>query len=175
METRSLNVGCGSDPWGDVRVDVAFEFIAGPCNPNVLADAHFLPFKDNSFDIVKCSHVLEHLKNPFRALDEMVRVARNEIILRFPTEWDVLPLFISNIFPPSFSVIRLYCQGRKKRLHLWIVKPEAIVSYLNNKGWECKCEKNTISFFNSLVLCSCRLELCCSRSSEWFRCGYMLS
>jgi hypothetical protein len=44
----------------------------------------------------------------------------------------------------------LYCEGRKKRLHLWIVKPEVIISYLNSKGWECKCEKNTISFFNSL-------------------------
>lgn len=57
---RSSNVGCGSDPWGDVRVDAAFEFIAGPYTPNVSADAHFLPFKGNSFDVAKCSHVLEH-------------------------------------------------------------------------------------------------------------------
>jgi hypothetical protein len=38
---ESLNVSCGSDPWGDVRVDVAFRFITMRFKPTVLADAHY--------------------------------------------------------------------------------------------------------------------------------------
>jgi ubiquinone/menaquinone biosynthesis C-methylase UbiE len=118
--------------------------------PTVLADAHHLPFKDGSFELVKASHLLEHLRNPQKALDEMLRVATKEVVLKFPTELDVLPWFVSNIFPPSFSGLRGAYQTRKKRLHLWVIKPEAIISYLKNKGWECSCGKNTFSFFHFL-------------------------
>jgi hypothetical protein len=90
---KSLNIGCGSDPWGDVRVDVAFNFITAHFKPTILADAHHLPFKNRSFKIVKASHVLEHLKNPFIALDEMLRVTTNELILKFPTERGCYTLF----------------------------------------------------------------------------------
>jgi ubiquinone/menaquinone biosynthesis C-methylase UbiE len=38
----------------------------------------YLPFKDESFGVVKASHVLEHLRNPFKVLDEMLRVATKE-------------------------------------------------------------------------------------------------
>jgi len=58
---KSLNVGCGSDPWGDLRVNVAFRFITMYFKPTILAAAHYLPFKDGSF-VVKASHVFEHLK-----------------------------------------------------------------------------------------------------------------
>jgi len=77
---KSLNVGCGSDPWGDVRVDVAFRFITMHFKPTVLADAHHLPFKDGSFELVKASHLLEHLRNPPKALDEILRVATKEVV-----------------------------------------------------------------------------------------------
>jgi len=91
---KSLNVGCGSDTWGGVRVDLAFRFITTQFKPTVLADAHYLPFKDGSFKSVKASHVLEHLKNPSKALNEILRVVTKDVILSFPTEWDVLPFFI---------------------------------------------------------------------------------
>jgi ubiquinone/menaquinone biosynthesis C-methylase UbiE len=116
--------------------------------PTVLADAHYLPFKDGSFKAVKASHVLEHLRNPSKALDEILRVATKDVILSFPTEWDVLPFFVSQIFPiPHFLSLKWVYQTRKKRLHLWVIKPEVIMSYLRNKGWECTCEKNTLSVF----------------------------
>lgn len=153
-------MGCGSDPWGDVRVDVAFSFITAHFKPTVLADAHYLPFKDGSFEVVKASHLLEHLINPLRALDETLRVAKKKIFLKFPTELDVLPWFVSNIFPPSFSTLRLACQTRKNRLHLWVIKPEAIIRYLKNKGWECNCAKNTFSFFHFFE---------CGRKAKYFK------
>lgn len=43
---------------------------------DVLAIAEDLPFEDNSFDFVHCNAVLEHVKNPFKAAAEMIRVAK---------------------------------------------------------------------------------------------------
>lgn len=140
-ETRkmhSLNIGCGPDTWGDVRLDSAYRFVQMQCKPTILADAHYLPFIERSFDVVKASHVLEHLRSPFKALDEMLRVARKEVILRFPTEWDVLPYF----FTPKFSVAKLAYWTRKKHLHLWIINPALVISYLKNNGWASTCHKN---------------------------------
>jgi SAM-dependent methyltransferase len=44
--------------------------------PTVLAFAEELPFKDNSFDFVIASHVLEHSENPEKFLAELQRVAK---------------------------------------------------------------------------------------------------
>ncbi len=47
-------------------------------SPFVLADATFLPFKDNSFDLVTMLHVLEHIKNDIGALNEIYRVLKKD-------------------------------------------------------------------------------------------------
>ena len=44
--------------------------------PIVMAFAEELPFKDNAFDFVIASHVLEHSNNPQKFLSEMERVAK---------------------------------------------------------------------------------------------------
>jgi ubiquinone/menaquinone biosynthesis C-methylase UbiE len=112
---KSLNIGCGADTWGDVRLDVAFNFLMDAFKPTILADAHYLPFKDRSFSIVKASHVLEHLKDPLKALDEMMRVAEARIILKFPVEWGVLTVFVSNVLPiPNISSIKHAYLTRKR-------------------------------------------------------------
>ncbi len=43
--------------------------------PLVAADAQALPFVDQSFDYVICSHVLEHVSDPERLVQELQRVA----------------------------------------------------------------------------------------------------
>ena len=47
----------------------------------ITADIHRLPFKDESFDIVLASEVIEHLQFPSIGLYEMARVAKKAIIL----------------------------------------------------------------------------------------------
>ena len=45
-----------------------------------------LPFSDNSFDVIVCSEVLEHLDEPVRAIEEMKRVARSHVLITVPRE-----------------------------------------------------------------------------------------
>ncbi len=54
-----------------------------------VGDIYKIPFKDNSFDLVICSEVLEHLQDPKKALSELHRVTKKYIILSVPNE----PLF----------------------------------------------------------------------------------
>lgn len=44
--------------------------------PHVYADALYLPFKDNTFDFVMSQAVLEHVPDPFRAVEEIRRVTK---------------------------------------------------------------------------------------------------
>jgi SAM-dependent methyltransferase len=53
-----------------------------------------LPYKDNSFDLVICTEVLEHLDDPQKALQEMVRVSKKYLLLSVPNE----PIFMLSNF-----------------------------------------------------------------------------
>lgn len=52
----------------------------------VLADAHALPFRDDTFDIALSSGNLEHFANPQIAINEMARVSKIQVLTvhRFP-------------------------------------------------------------------------------------------
>lgn len=63
--------------------------IAKENNPNVeyiQGDICHMPFKDKIFDIVLCSEVLEHLEDPYRAMQEINRVSRNFVYITVPHE-----------------------------------------------------------------------------------------
>lgn len=49
-------------------------------------DIYRLPYPDSSFDLVLCLEVLEHLAEPNRALAELCRVARRDIVISVPNE-----------------------------------------------------------------------------------------
>ncbi|HYD44067.1 MAG TPA: class I SAM-dependent methyltransferase [Phenylobacterium sp.] len=77
---RVLVIGAGHDPYRDfldaadwvVSTDIDAEVGAPAC----LADAHQLPFADESFDAVVALEVFEHLHSPQAASAEMLRVMR---------------------------------------------------------------------------------------------------
>lgn len=51
----------------------------------VRGNGEYLPFADHSFDLVTCSEVLEHIRNPIRALSEMNRVLKAHGLLLLST------------------------------------------------------------------------------------------
>jgi methionine biosynthesis protein MetW len=89
-DTACLDVGCGSGnsyaveiarrgaSW--VGVDVSENAVeaarATGLDARVIDDAAELPFPDESFDLVLCIEVLEHLFSPHRAASEIRRVLR---------------------------------------------------------------------------------------------------
>lgn len=60
-----------------------------------------LPFEENSFDLVLCNEVLEHIDNPTAGLKELFRVSSGPVILSVPHEpWFRLGnlLSLTNVF-----------------------------------------------------------------------------
>jgi 2-polyprenyl-3-methyl-5-hydroxy-6-metoxy-1,4-benzoquinol methylase len=51
-----------------------------------VADITDLPFEDDSFDLVLCLEVLEHIPDPAPALAELARVCRGDIVISVPSE-----------------------------------------------------------------------------------------
>lgn len=54
--------------------------------PHILADAHYLPIRSGTFNLIKCTEVLEYTENPDMILKEFHRVLKPEgnLILSMP-------------------------------------------------------------------------------------------
>jgi Methyltransferase domain len=52
----------------------------------VACDIHSLPFPDNSFDVVLCSETIEHVSDYKAAIEELLRIARNVLVITVPHE-----------------------------------------------------------------------------------------
>jgi len=87
IEGRVLDVGYGEGfpYYGSKRKpDVTLDL---PWNKNVMVhgSAHYLPFKDNSFDTVIYADILEHVENPRICIEEALRVGE-KLVATVPTE-----------------------------------------------------------------------------------------
>lgn len=51
----------------------------------VKMDIHDIPFEENTFDVIFCNHVLEHVTDDIRAMSEMKRVLK-------PNGWAILQI-----------------------------------------------------------------------------------
>lgn len=67
-----------------------------------------LPFADNSFDTVICTHVIEHILDYRDAIAELRRIARKRLIIVVPREREGIYTFNPhfNFFPYSHSFLR---------------------------------------------------------------------
>jgi SAM-dependent methyltransferase len=69
-------------------LDLRKPAFAFPGVVTVAGDATNLNFPDRSFDCVFCAEVLEHIPNVQKACDEMIRVAKFEIVIGVPFRQD---------------------------------------------------------------------------------------
>lgn len=89
-----LDVGCGDVAKGDVNTDV---YLPTPLPKNfVLATAELLPFKDNSFDVVRSAYVIEHNLFPTEMIKEHYRVSKSKVEI-FTDNSDWLGIYIYRI------------------------------------------------------------------------------
>ena len=114
-----LDVGCGEGftlarlksekigtKWEGIEyMDEAIE-IGKKMHPDLVikkGDIYKLPYKDNSFDVVICTEVLEHLEDPKSALLELKRVSKDHLILSVPNE----PLFTVSRILRGKNILKL--------------------------------------------------------------------
>lgn len=126
-----LDVGCGSFHKGDVNCDLFIKdrghrlqkgesIDVNTIKNFVLCDSAFLPFRNGSFDVVYSSHVIEHVLEPIKVLDEMVRVSRSQV----------------ELFCPHWLGDKL---GGKNPYHLNQFQIKWFSNYAKNRRLFCRC------------------------------------
>ena len=105
-------------------VDIAppkdiFQGVDMPLNIQA-ADITKLPFGSRSFDIVICTHALEHIREPQKALAELIRVTGKRLIVVVPhqREYRYTVDFHVNFFPYMYSFKRFIGIENAKYLDL---------------------------------------------------------
>ena len=91
-----LDVGCGGSPeyYGIQKfknlsytgLDITPEMVEFNQNKGincVQGSANNIPFDDSTFDVVHCRHVIEHMEDFISPISEMIRVAKNLVLVSF--------------------------------------------------------------------------------------------
>lgn len=89
---RVLDLGCGNRPyqWMMPNVNwVGVNPVIDGAEPDVIGDALLLPFKSGSLDGVLATQVLEHVRRPWVAIEEIARCLKpgGWCILTVPMSW----------------------------------------------------------------------------------------
>lgn len=135
-----LDVGCGDKPTGDVNSDL-FHYVK--CNNFILADAHHLPFKSNTFDKIHAKHCLEHFENPRNFFKEAKRVLKTGGNLEcvYPTDSMYVKITIHNLLNLRWSSAfnwKSIILGTKKINyggHKWQFSDTGLRTMLNDVGF----------------------------------------
>lgn len=75
-DKKVLDVGSGGSSYGRFFPNRLSVDIDPERKPDIVADAGNLPFDDNEFEMILCTEMLEHVKNPFDVEKEFYRVLR---------------------------------------------------------------------------------------------------
>jgi len=98
LNGKLLDFGCGNKPFKelfnvDEYIGLDLDKIDGGVNnedADILYDGKTIPFKDNYFDSILATEVLEHIFNPDEVLQEIYRVCKPNgyLLLTVPFIWD---------------------------------------------------------------------------------------
>jgi ubiquinone/menaquinone biosynthesis C-methylase UbiE len=105
-------------------------------------DIQHLSFPDKSFDIVLCQQVLEHVPDPVRAINELKRVTKRQLLISVPYE-------------PFFTFFRFMIWEKE---HFWAITPALLKHHLGNP------DKEVIYFFKRYYLGVWYFDSICEQS-----------
>lgn len=105
------------------------------------SDIQLLPFSDNSFDIVICSEVLEHLPDYKKTLNELFRITKNRLIITVPNEQP-----LTKVFCPKCKTIH-YLDG-----HLHSFSEADFRSFFSINEIHCIRKFHSIYTYNKMTL-----------------------
>jgi len=80
---KKLNLGCGKDIKSNKEGWINLDEIKAP-GVNIIHNLNKFPypFKKNEFDYIFCSHILEHVKDLKKTFKELVRITKNNGIIK---------------------------------------------------------------------------------------------
>jgi len=129
---KFLEVGCGLGYFSNRAYKLGAKVTGIDTGPNLIkinkkktpnakflvASASRLPLKDNSFDIVLSTEVIEHVEDQERSIKEMIRVLKKGGILVITTPNRLFKPFFDFL---TFVRIRPY-RGNEKWFYPWVLK-----------------------------------------------------
>lgn len=71
--SRIINIGSGAEIIREDIINLDYSYFPGV---KIVADAHVLPFRDNSFDAIISESLLEHVLHPEKVVNEMKRILK---------------------------------------------------------------------------------------------------
>lgn len=71
-------------------------------------DVHEIPFEDNSFDVVMCNHLLEHVRDDIMAMKEIRRVMK-------PGGWGIMQVPVNESREKTYEDHRIKTPGERRK------------------------------------------------------------
>jgi SAM-dependent methyltransferase len=144
-EQKILDVGCGngfftyyfSEICDPVGLDFSRRMLSiNPSEKLVQGTANSLPFSDESFDVVFCSNLLHHARDPRDMVEEMKRVSRGYVILSEPNRNNPLMALFSAIIAEERGALKFslrYMEDLAKTCGLDVIDSCSMGSIVPNK------------------------------------------
>jgi ubiquinone/menaquinone biosynthesis C-methylase UbiE len=133
---KVLNLGCGNDFFGTVRMD-----IAKSKSTTVIGDIEKkLPFKKNEFDTIYTQFLFEHLINPNLVLKEVYRILKKNGVLILITDNAGFWGFHTGKYTKTLGTIHYggYRSDDDDDMHYALYTPEHIRNHLEKAGFKIK-------------------------------------
>jgi len=113
MKYKILNLGCGNKP-----MENAINIDKNPkTKPDIILNLERkLPFKNNSVEAVHANHILAHLRDVYKVMDEVYRVCKNGAKIYIEVPYYKSPLAFTNLEHKHFFTEKTfeYCFNTAK-------------------------------------------------------------
>lgn len=138
-----LDVGCSENDLKKIIGGSVFGIdIAGSPDKKVDLEKESLSgFSDNTYDLVICTEVLEHLDNLYEVLDDMTRVSRKYILISLPNSpdiWKILRIVFTGRTGKFYGLPKQKPEDRHKWFFSWKELNDFFENYCKKKDLKIK-------------------------------------